>query len=217
MADAAPIITYRTVAAPMSPADVSAVAALHYASWRVAYADVFPEAYLNGDGDASKDHNSGSSDDSQKNSGGGLRQHMQDMWAARARDCIPDAAQWRLVLAEAGAALAGFVCVNATEEREHGVLLDNLHVAAAFRRRGIARALVGFAADFVARAFPQQPMHLTCLAANEVARPFYAALGGELRDGPVWRPEGGKPASCVRYVWQPQQLPALAAAAAAAQ
>lgn len=190
MTDAA--LTFRVVRSPISPADIKAVAALHYASWRMAYVDVFPSEYLNG---------------------GGLQQQMAAMWSGRAATAIPDAAQWHLVLAEAAGELAGFVCVNATEEREHGVLLDNLHVAKAFRRRGIARKLVGYAAAFVAQGFPGEPMHLTCLSTNKVARPFYEALGGELRDGPVWRPEGGTPTPCVRYVWQPEQLGALAEAA----
>jgi ribosomal protein S18 acetylase RimI-like enzyme len=132
-------------------------------------------------------------------------------WETRAAQCLPDAANWRLILAEEEGALAGFVCLNATEERDRGVLLDNLHVAQAYRRRGIARALVRLCAEIVVKEFPgESTMHLSCLETNASARALYDRLGGQLQDGiMMWDPEGGKPTPCVRYAWPAEALQSL--------
>lgn len=138
---------------------------------------------------------------------------MVSKWETRAATCIPDAVNWRLILAEfpgESKALAGFVCLNATEERDRGVLLDNLHVARVFRRRGVASALIRLCAEIVAKEFPGESMHLSCLEANASARALYDRLGGQLQDGiMMWDPEGGKPTPCVRYAWPAEALHSL--------
>jgi ribosomal protein S18 acetylase RimI-like enzyme len=120
-------------------------------------------------------------------------------------------ANWRLILAEVPEerALAGFACLNATKDRDQGVLLDNLHVAQAYRRKGIAHKLVRLCAEIVASEFPGEDMHLTCLEANANARALYDRLGGQLREGNVWYPEGGKATPRVRYVWPANSLQSL--------
>ncbi|EGD79571.1 hypothetical protein PTSG_10420 [Salpingoeca rosetta] len=193
---------YRAVTAPVDSADLGAIVALHFASWQRAYVSVFPEDYLV--------------------DGGKLFQQMQRMWQERADNCLADRDNWLLVVAEdmdehsdgdseeGRGMLAGFVCVNATEEREHGILLDNLHVSPAYQRRGIATQLVGHAAAWVLRHYPEEPMHLTCLDTNTKARAFYEAKGGSRGQDMLWEPEGGKASPCVRYVWSSKELPSLA-------
>ena len=167
---------------------MNAITALHFASWKAAYVNVFPPENLV--------------------DGGALQRQMEDMWQGRARDAIPDTANWMVTVAEDPAGqLAGFVCVNATEEREYGILLDNLHVSPAFRRKGIASALVRRAAQWVSRNFPGQPMHLTCLDTNDTARAFYEAVGGRAHpETTPWEPEGGAACTCIRYVWDADSL-----------
>lgn len=110
------------------------------------------------------------------------------------------------------------MCVNATSERQHGVLLDNLHVAPAYRRQGLGRALVSIAARWIAeKNFDNGTanMHLTCLDTNATAMAFYATLGGVKSPEPyLWQAEGGQIAPCTRFVWSPEAVRLLAASAA---
>jgi len=86
-----------------------------------------------------------------------------------------------VLLAIDGAAIAGFVCVAAAKRgapddpAPHGYVHD-LFVAPAHRRRGLAKALMGAAEEFV-RSRQVAEIRLAVLERNADARTFYDALG----------------------------------------
>jgi GNAT superfamily N-acetyltransferase len=104
------------------------------------------------------------------------------------------------VLAEKDGALVGFAHSIVADDPRWGTLLDNLHVAPATARRGIGRRLMAETAARLRDQGPPGGLYLWVLAANERARRFYAALGGQEAGEGVSR-EGGGEAPCLRIWW----------------
>jgi len=173
-----------------SSGDAAQIAALHAASWRVAYRGMLSDAYLDG----------------------AVFEDRFRLWSARL--ATPDPAQYVAVVEaatnDAGAEarnaqdgppqLAGFVCAYAAHDATWGTLLDNLHVAPAFQRRGVGRQLMA-AAGWCAASGLDARMYLWVLEANTSARRFYEHLGGRAVGGDTWSPPGGGAIARCRYAW----------------
>src|SRR5690349_4198483 len=97
-------------------ADADRIAQLHAESWRRTYRGMMRDEFLDGD-------------------------VLTDRCRAW-RDLMATLGAGRFVLlAEDGADLAGFICVTGNEDVLWGSYIDNLHVADAYMRRGVGRAL----------------------------------------------------------------------------
>ena len=81
-----------------------------------------------------------------------------------------------------GGSPAGFACIVTREKREWGILLDNLHVLPAYKRKGLASMLLRRCGAWVREQFPETAMHLSVYTSNAAAVAFYEALGGQRCD-----------------------------------
>ena len=112
----------------------------------------------------------------------------------------------RTVLAEDDdGTLLGFACsfAPATPENDDegwGVLLDNLHVAAAAEGKSVGRQLVTASALWAERAHPDAGFYLWVLESNARARPFYEHIGAT-NEGLHLMPSPGGEVRSLRYVW----------------
>ncbi len=136
------------------PRDAAVIAAIHAQSWRDAYRGILSDDYLANDVDAER----------------------LAMWTGRMAAWNPGRHFARI--ASVDGMPAGFACVLADEEPEHGALLDNLHILPAHRAAGLGKSLLVDCGRWVARTFPGMPMHLTVFQVNERARAFYRRMGG---------------------------------------
>jgi ribosomal protein S18 acetylase RimI-like enzyme len=111
------------------------------------------------------------------------------------------------IVAEAGG-LVGFANTFIGEDPRWGALLDNLHVAAAQKRRGIGSRLMAITAEGVIAAGAESPgMYLWVLEQNTGAQAFYRALGAESAGRAAVLAPGGLPGRLhgtpmkLRYAW----------------
>ncbi|WP_374408301.1 GNAT family N-acetyltransferase [Pelagerythrobacter sp.] len=139
-----------------APGDAPAIAALHAANWRGAYANVLDPAYLAGPIDADR----------------------LAVWSKRLSD--PPATQEVVLAEDEGDALAGFVCLYHREHPVWGGFVDNLHSAAAVRGRGVGTALLREAARRIAARDADAGLWLWVFEKNSPARGFYEALGARI-------------------------------------
>jgi GNAT superfamily N-acetyltransferase len=152
-------------------ADVNRIAALHARSWQETYRGIMPDSFLDNE----------------------VEQERLNVWQERFQN-PPDNRQ--VILAEANKQLVGFACVVVGEDPVYGALLDNLHVASAYKGRGVGRALMKQAAEWVHRKDAASSFYLWVYKKNVSARRFYEELGAinqealSSENGPV-----------LRYVW----------------
>ena len=140
---------------PATAADAAAIAALHTASWRDAYADILEPAFLAGPIEADR----------------------LALWDGRLRD----PADGQLVqVAETDGAVVGFVCAFRDADAKWGSLVDNLHVSPAMRGHGLGEILLRAAASRLAEHGAQGGLHLWVFEANTAALRFYERLGGRV-------------------------------------
>lgn len=156
--------------------DVEAIADLHAKSWRSTYAGILSAQFLESD----------------------VHAERRASWRER---LAADGAPWVRLAVERGA-LLGFVSVCRADDASLGAHLENLHVRSDTRGKGIGRALMGEAADWVLKHQPRGTMYLWVYEANTGARGFYESLGG---DSVEWMlrlaPDGSRIAS-IRYLWR---------------
>ena len=159
-----------------TPDDVGAVAWLHADSWQRTYRGLYSDAYL---------------DD-------GVHAERLDLWT---RQFAHPRADQRTVVAEHDGEIVGFVHTLLDEDDHFGALLDNLHVAAAWQRRGLGTRLVVASAQAVVDERPGRGLYLWVLDANARARAFYAAIGGREADHAADTAPDGTTVSGIRVVW----------------
>jgi GNAT superfamily N-acetyltransferase len=159
--------------------DAPAIAALHAESWRSAYREFLPDAFL--DGPVVDDR---------------LR-----FWSSRMS--APDGHRRVVLKAVSGAAIVGFACVLLDAEPDWGALLDNLHVKPELKTQGIGRRLFEAARGWIAVAAPGARMHLTVIERNVNARRFYDRLGGSIVERRIVDVIPGTRLEILRYVWEP--------------
>jgi ribosomal protein S18 acetylase RimI-like enzyme len=157
-------------------ADVEWIAQLHTDSWRSTYRGMYRDDFLDGD----------------------LPGNRRAVW--RERLTHPPSNQY-VVVAVAEGQMAGFVCVYGADDATWGSLIDNLHVAAEFQRRGIGKALMNQAADWLISAYSDCGVYLWVLEGNTAARRFYESLGAtHVETVEKELHPGGRGRIC-RYAW----------------
>jgi GNAT superfamily N-acetyltransferase len=164
------------------PRDADRIASLHADSWRRTYCGLMPERFLQQD----------------------ALSNRQGVWRARLSSV---ASNQFVMLAEHEEVLAGFICVFGDEDVLWGSLVDNLHVAAPYARKGVGTQLMARASEWLGANYSSSRVYLWAMEANAPARQFYEQLGG-LNVGTRHRLDagGGSALNC-RYVWQrPQAL-----------
>jgi len=162
---------------PAKPTDAKAVASLHARSWRENYRGAFLDAYLDGD----------------------LLGERLHVW----RDRLEHPLDGQFVqLAVDGPNVVGFVCAYGAHDPQWGSFIDNLHVAADFKRNGIGRSLMTRAGAWLDHRHPDLGVHLLVLEANSSARRFYERLGAENAGVSTMESHGGAVVRSCRYVWR---------------
>lgn len=156
-------------------ADADAVAELHTASWRRAYATLFPAQYLNGP----------------------LLAERQQVWRARLADPVPGAA---LFLAVETGVLLGFVYLE--PQPDGRILLDNLHARPDYTGRGLGSRLLHHALSWATTAHPGQDVYLEVLQGNTRAVAFYERHGGCRTASRVCRFDQGFELPEFEYTWR---------------
>lgn len=157
------------------PADAGAVAALHTASWRVAYRGILPDDYLDG----------------------ALAGEHAAHWAEKLATLEADAF---VLLAMDAEGLAGFAAVWPDPELADGAFIDNLHARPDGRRRGVGRALMGAAAARL-QALGRRQVWLTVYPENTPAVRFYERMGG-VRGLALADDLGGRRGEADIYFWR---------------
>lgn len=170
-------VTFR----PATLADSQRIASLHTMSWRDAYRDILPDAYL----------------------AGPIVDERVTHWQSRLSS--PGTHRRCVLLAEAEGTLVAFVCVLLDEEPLWGACLNNLHVLPKLRRQGLGRQLFSRAVQWVMSNEPGWSIHLWVFEANDGARRFYDALSGEVAEHRLKRAPGGADIPSLRYVWRDLQ------------
>jgi len=127
------------------PADLPALRALHAANWRRDYAGLMPEAVI----------------------GAPMEAYLDHRWSSLTTDGM------HLRVVREGKDLAGFVVFF--DRAEDGLFIENLHVAAEARGRGVGRALI----ETVAHLADHRPVCLEVLDGNLSARAIYRHWGGD--------------------------------------
>lgn len=146
--------------------DAPAVAHLHAQSWRLHYRGAYADSFLDGD----------------------VLSDRLGVWSERLRQPGPDA---RTIVAEDGR-LVGFAHVVFDEHPTWGSLLDNMHVEASHKRRGIGSRLLSLAAEAVLeRGNGSAGLYLWVLEQNADARAFYESHGGACVGRERVSPPGG--------------------------
>jgi ribosomal protein S18 acetylase RimI-like enzyme len=152
------------------------VAELHARSWRENYRGAFRDEFLDGD----------------------LLGERLGVWRERLER---PAANQLVQLAWGDRELAGFVCAYGAHDPRWGSFIDNLHVAAGCKRRGVGRALMRQAGAWLASAYSEPGVHLLVLEGNLPARRFYERLGGRNAEVATMETHGGAVVRSCRYVW----------------
>lgn len=163
-------------------ADARAIAELHADSWRLHYRGAYSDSFLDGDVVADR----------------------LAVWTERLSHEDP---RRRTIIAEDAGGLVGFANTLLDEDPVWGALLDNLHVAASHKRRGIGARLLRVTADALLAGPQPSGLYLWVLEQNRAARAFYCACGAE-RVGRESVPAPGGIASrlvgspaMLRYAW----------------
>jgi ribosomal protein S18 acetylase RimI-like enzyme len=156
--------------------DAEAIAALHTDSWQRTYRGMMPDAFLDG----------------------GALEDRRRVW--RERLGTPGADQFVAVAGD-GSRIVGFICVFARGDAEWGAYIDNLHVVHDCKGRGLGRALMRRAAEWVCETQPGAGVYLWVMEANAPARAFYERLGARNVETILMSDPGGGSAPNCRYVW----------------
>ena len=159
------------------PTDAPSIAALHAASWRIAYRGALSDEYLAGD----------------------ILSERNSIWAERFFSPPPN--QY-VAVAEIDNQLVGFACAYAGHDARWGTLLDNIHVVHALQRQRIGTQLMSSVASWCALNHPHEGLFLWVLKSNAPAQRFYENLGAVKAGSDIWSPPGGGAIPRFRYAWQ---------------
>ncbi|MGJ4955440.1 GNAT family N-acetyltransferase [Bradyrhizobium sp. HKCCYLRH2015] len=138
--------------------DAPAVAALHAANWRDAYANILAPEFLSSAIDADR----------------------RAVWTQRLG--TPAADQLVNVARDPAGLMRGFICCYRDADPVWGHLVDNLHVAAETRGSGLGERLLRGAARLLSAGASHSGLHLWVFEANVAGLQFYRRLGGRIVD-----------------------------------
>lgn len=162
--------------------DAAAVAALHCASWRSAYAGILEQSFLNGPIEADR----------------------AELWGDRLANPKPSQA---VLLVEDATQPIGFICSFGNIDRDWGSLIDNIHVLPSHRGRGCGAFMMRSATKRLASRHPGVGIHLWVFEANEAGLRFYERLGGKIVERDSSRIPAANGASVLRLHWpDPRRL-----------
>ena len=162
---------------PATAADVDAIAAIHADNWRREYRGIYPDDFL--------DHEVGS--------------ERLALWTERLRSPVRGS---EVTVAEDAGPVVAFVRLLLDDDPEWGSHVSNLHVGAAWRRRGLGSLLLAHVASAALERGAHPMLHLWVLAENREAQRFYDARGGERADTRSEVGPGGAAVAEQRYVWR---------------
>ncbi|GAB5349874.1 N-acetyltransferase family protein [Alteriqipengyuania sp. 357] len=137
--------------------DAQAIAALHTANWREAYAEILDPGYL----------------------AGPVEEDRRAVWHERLTAPSPDL---EVIVAQTQSSIVGFASLFHEREPGWGGFVDNLHSAAGVRGQGIGKALLVEAARRVAERDADRGLYLWVFERNESAVGFYRALGARIAE-----------------------------------
>lgn len=166
------MIRYREATAD----DADQIARLHSLSWQQNYRGIWRDEFLNGP----------------------VLENRQNVWRNRLHQ--PTRNQ-HVIVAESAETICGFACAYANQDPIWGTLLDNLHVQAAQKGKGVGTALIKSAARWSYANHPESGFYLWVLAQNTSARTFYENLGGTNQELVTDENPGGGFSDAFRYVW----------------
>jgi len=155
-------------------ADAPVIAALHAASWRIAYRGLLLDQYLDND----------------------LAGERASYWSEKMA-ALKD--NEFVLLAELNNDVVGFIAVMDVPDAGYQALVDNLHVVPHLKGYGIGGKLMRAAAKKLL-ADGRNNFYLWVLEGNHPAEKFYMSISGR----PVDRKQsdfGGKVTWATRYVW----------------
>jgi len=164
------------------PSDAGDVAALHAASWQIAYKGILTDDYL--------DHH--------------VVTDRKALWEARLGQPSP---RQHVLVAYEDETLTGFACIYLHEDPILGCLLDNIHVHRNVYRKGLGSRLLNATARLARSAAPESGLYLSVLEGNRPAQRFYFAHGAERAGTEVWDAPDGQPLLCLRLAWSAERLP----------
>ena len=159
-------------------ADTSAIAAIHALNWQQNYRGAFSDDYL--------DHQA--------------ERERLEVWTKRLQQ--PNDHQHIITVKENGK-LIGFSCLLGDDDPIYGTLLDNLHVGAGQKGKGIGQQLLKRSLEWSFQHYPQRPMYLWVLTQNVKGIRFYERLGGECKETAIHHSPTGLEVPVYRYVWYP--------------
>jgi GNAT superfamily N-acetyltransferase len=171
-------LTGSVVLVAAGPDDARAIAALHVTSWRSAYKELIPPAFL----------------------AGPVEDDRRMLWESRLS--VPDDARLVLKAVADRGTMVGFTCVLRDADPAWGPLLDNLHVTPDFKGRGIGALLLQASRAWSSAVSPGRPMHLWVIEGNAQARRFYDRQGGEVVERQIQELTAGILVPALRYVWR---------------
>ena len=154
------------------------IAGMHAASWKNAYRDIFPEAFLDGEVDGER------------------RRH----WQKRVRELANGNGE--IFLASVSGKPAGFLCIEIGKEKEWGAFVDNLHVLPPFRGTHLGGRLLAKGEDW-ARRHGQAQLYLWVFEENDAARRFYQRVGWRDAERQLHEIPGGKKKAVWRLIKRP--------------
>lgn len=166
-------ITYRAACAE----DAAAIAAIHAASWRDAYASVLDPDFLSGPIEADR----------------------TALWTERLESAPPT--QLVEAAADPSRGLVGFVCAYRDADDRWGSLIDNLHVMPEMRGRGIGEELLRSAVRQLMGRGARDGVHLWVFEANEAGLRFYGRLGGRVAGRDTSRIPAANGKTVLRVHW----------------
>lgn len=164
------------------PDDIEGIARLHVTSWQENYRGAFSDTFLDAEAIIER----------------------RLTWHERLNN--PEPGQF-VYVAEWKGAIVGFVCAYFDHSSKYGTLLDNLHVAAGIKGRGIGTGLMGLVAQAIKARELHTGLYLWVLAQNKEAHDFYRKRGGEKIETVEGHDIGDRSVMKTRFFWKfPEDL-----------
>ena len=112
-----------------------------------------------------------------------------------------------VLLLEEGGLLCGFICAFGNHDYEKGTIIDALHIDDYYLGKRLGVKLVGRAALWVKKHFPNNGIYVNVVKSNRRAITFCERLGGKFKQERAWSTPCGSRVPELIYVWKsPENL-----------